>query len=339
MSQPPRVKFPRDERPHNVDYEWWYAHGYLSNEAGRRYGFMYCFFKLRKEALARYFPQVRAFPSRTVYQLHLGLTDMAAQTHHADELTFVPWLGQTRIGRLHFGVRFGSNWLKKLDRQRYALHAEHHRRTLDLHMFDEIGPVLHGRGGALSVRGHGETIYYSLPRLKVEGELRYDDAVPEYVHGSGWFDHQWGNFTPKQPFMYWTWMGVQFDDGGTLMLFQFYDNAGNNRAFRGTWLGPRGEHKTVSGTVTPRHTWHSAKSGTSYAIDYDVAVASLRLTFSTHADVQNQEMHSTFFNYWEGAASVIGHRAGKAIRGKAYVEVTGMDHLSPAATKRRLAGK
>src|SRR3972149_10791398 len=98
------------ERAHAADYEWWYAHGYLTNEAERQYGFMYAFFKFRKETVAQYFPQLRAFPGHTLFQLHLGLTDITAGTHHADELTFLPWLGHIGFGCFPFWGGFFAHY-------------------------------------------------------------------------------------------------------------------------------------------------------------------------------------------------------------------------------------
>jgi len=318
----PRVRFPRDERAHDVGYEWWYANGHLSNEAGRRYGFMYSFFKFKKSAVVRYFPQLRSYPGSTIYQLHLGLTDIAAQTHHADELTFTPWFGHARVGRLKFGVQFGPSYLRSLGPKRYDLHAEHHRRSVDLHMYDEAGPMLHGKAGVMSVRGYGETLYYSLPRLAVDGRIEREDGTPEFVHGRAWIDHQWGDFLPKQPFMYWTWMGVQLDDGGSLMLFEFFDDAGSERALRGTYLSPSGKSRTVTANIRPSHLWKSSKSGVRYPVDHAVEVPALKLTLQVHADVRDQEMHSAFFSYWEGACTVTGTQGKTPISGKAYVEVT-----------------
>ncbi|MFO0702823.1 MAG: lipocalin-like domain-containing protein [Candidatus Andersenbacteria bacterium] len=331
------VRFPRDERAHDVDYEWWYVHGYLGNEAGHRFAFMYCFFKFKRDAVARYFPQLRSYPARTLYTLDLGLTDVAAQTHHADELIFLPWLGHTRVGRLRFGVRLGANWLRKLTRQRYALHLEHHQRRIDLHLFDQQGAVLHGRDGVLGVRGFGETLYYSQPRLRAEGRLELPDGSAEYVHGNAWIDHQWGDFLPEQPFMFWTWIGAQLDDGSTLMLFQFFGATGRVIAVRGTWTGAAGRRRTFTdATLTPLHTWRSGKSDVRYPVDVELAVPALRLLVRLHADVRDQEMHSSFFSYWEGACTVVGMHAGHAIGGKAYLEHTGYDLMAPPAVERRL---
>ena len=310
------------ERAHAADYEWWYAHGYLTNEAERQYGFMYAFFKFRKETVAQYFPQLRAFPGHTLFQLHLGLTDITAGTHHADELTFLPWLGHIGLGRLRFGVRFGPNYLRTIGPKRFALHAEHHQRTLDLHMFDQAGTVLHGRNGVIKVNGFGETSYYSRPRLKVEGQLKFEKGQTEFVHGSAWLDHQWGRLQPPQPFMYWIWFGIQLQDGSTLMLYEFIDGHGRKRAVRGTWLGSQGQRRNVTALITPLRYWRSSKTGSRFPIDHAVSVAALKLKLQITADVADQEMHSAFFNYWEGACSVNGQRAGRPTQGKAYLEVT-----------------
>jgi predicted secreted hydrolase len=133
-------------------------------------------------------------------------------------------------------------------------------------------------------------------------------------------------------------MGVQLDDGGTLMLFEFFDDTGRERALRGSYLSPQGQRRTVTARVRPLHLWRSGKTGVRYPVDHEVEVPALHLSIRTHADVRDQEMHSVFFNYWEGACSVTGTCRRTPISGKAYVEVTGHDMQEPTAVARRLSG-
>ncbi|MFO0704907.1 MAG: lipocalin family protein [Candidatus Andersenbacteria bacterium] len=338
------VRLPRDEHAHRVQYEWWYAHGYLENEAGRRYGFMLCFFKFDAATIKRFFPQFKPYPAKMLYQMTLGLTDVTGQTHHFDEHTFVPWpghVGARRFGKLN--VFFGHNHLRRVAPNRFSLSMQHHHRHLRLHFYDRKGPVLHGTRGVLSFPKSGSTVYYSHPRLTVHGA--FEAAGPEgkkeaeFVRGSGWIDHQWGDFAADQPFSFWNWTGIQLDDGSELMVYEPFLPDGTSAGCKVTWFGPKGERKVTKGIWKPGSHWTSPKSKITYPIDHQISVPALDLELTLRADVRDQEMYSSFFKYWEGSCSVIGKRAHKHITGKSYVELTGYDRLSPQGRRNRLGLK
>lgn len=332
------VVLPRDAGVHSVDYEWWYAHGYLHNEAGHQLGFMFSFFKFDAATVKRFFPQFAWYPGRVLYELHLGLTDITAQAHHFDEYLFAPILGHTGAARKKINVYYGPNHLKQVEDRKFHLSMRHHRKNIHLHFFDLKGPLLHGTAGNLSFPKVGTTQYYSHPRLTVEGSMQNNgDKHVEFVSGSAWIDHQWGNFAPNQTFLFWTWAGIQLDDGTELMIYEVFLEDGKSRGVRATYFGPNGQRRTVTASWHPLRSWQSPKTKVMYPVDYALKIPGLKLDVTLNADVKDQEMHSSFFNYWEGSCSVVGTRAGKHITGKAFLELTGYDRLSKVALKRRLA--
>lgn len=344
------VRLPKDAHAHRAQYEWWYAHGYLENEVGRRYGFMFCFFKFDTETIKRFFPQFKVYPGRILYQVNLGLTDTTAQTHHFDEFTYVPWPGRVGASRFGLNVYYGPNHLKQIGPRRYELKLQHHRRQLHLHLYDRKGPVLHGTNGVLSFPKVGSTVYYSHPRMTVHGSFEnshfgmdksraQSKHEVEFVRGSGWIDHQWGDFADGQPFMFWNWAGIQLDDGSEIMVYDPFLPDGKSHGPKATWFGPKGERRVVRAVWRPRATWRSAKSGITYPVDHEIELPDLDTKLRLTADVRDQEMFSSFFKYWEGACSVTGTRAGKRITGKSYVELTGYGELSAPGRKLRLGLK
>jgi predicted secreted hydrolase len=328
------VRLPRDEHRHDVDYEWWYAHGYLQNEVGHQWGFMFSFFKIKTAAAKRIQPSAGMYPSRQVYMLHLGLTDITRQRHTFAEHFFVPWLGHSGVSPFGLNVYFGPNRLTHIGKQRYELRMHSHGTTIHLHLFDQKGPVVHGQDGSVRVKSHGESLYYSQPRMIVEGSI--ENRGTQFVHGSAWLDHQWGDFVRRHPQLFWSWAGVQFNNGAELMLFDLFGEDGKTKYSKGTWFSPEGKRRVVSVSLRPTRSWQSSKSGVRYPTDFRVDVPALKLSFTMHADMQDQEMPSTYVTYWEGACSVIGKLAKKPITGKAYVELTGYDRLSERALRRRL---
>jgi predicted secreted hydrolase len=338
------VSFPRDERAHPVDYEWWYVHGYLENEAGRHFGFMFSFFKFKSEVVKKFFPQFSFYPSGTIYQLQLGVTDITGQRHHFDEMTFIPWLGRTGVSRRRLNIFYGPNKLVKTGPRRYELFMRHHQRQLHLHFYDQKGPVLHGRNGILTFPKLGSTTYYSLPRMTVHGAFERLPSIgtdggktdPEFVRGSAWMDHQWGDFVQQQPFLFWNWAGIQLEDGSEIMIYEGFLMDGKSHGVKGTFFGRDGHKKNIEIVWRPARVWQSPKNKTRYPIDFEITIPVLKMHLRLHADMNDQEMNSAFFSYWEGACSVTGKKSGKTITGKAYLELTGYDRLGPAALKKRL---
>ncbi len=335
------VTLPKDEHAHRAQYEWWYGHGYLENEAGRRFGFIFAFCKFDSATLKRFFPKFKVYPAKTIYQLQFGLTDITGQKHHYDEYTFVPWpgvVGIRRIGKLN--VYFGHNHIRRSGRNRFELRVQHHNRQLHLHFFDRKGPVLHGTKGILSFPKSGSTVYYSHPRLTVHGAFETENKKEsEFVRGSGWIDHQWGDFASKQPFVYWNWAGVQLSDGSELMVYEPFLPDGTSVGCKATWFGPKGERKVYKAIWKAGTHWRSPKTQVVYPVDNTISVPDLGLELKLHADMHNQEMYSSIFTFWEGACSVTGKRHNKTETGKAYVELTGYDRLTPKGRRIRLGSR
>jgi len=324
------VSLPRDEHAHRVQYEWWYGHGYLENEAARRFGFSFAFFKLDSATLKRFFPKLKVYPTKSIYQLQFGLTDITGQKHHFDEYTFVPWpgvVGVRKVGKLN--VYFGHNHFKRTGPNRFELRIQHHHRQLHLHLYDRKGPVLHGAKGLLSFPKAGSTLYYSHPRLTAHGAFETDDKKEsEFVRGSAWVDHQWGDFATKQPFSYWNWAGIQLEDGSELMVYEPFLADGKSAGCKVTWLGPKGQRKTCKAFWKAGSTWKSPKTQIVYPVDNAISVPELGLELRLSADMHNQEMFSSIYTYWEGACSVVAKYPNKTVTGKSYVELTGYDRLT-----------
>src|SRR3972149_11209709 len=305
------VVLPRDAGAHAVDYEWWYAHGYLHNEAKHQYGFMFSFFKFDAAVVKKFFPQFSWYPARQLFFLHLGLTDITAQTHHFDEFLFAPIVGHTGAARKKVNVFYGPNHLREEGDRRLHLAMRHHRKKIHLHFFDLKGPVLHGHKGVLTFPKLGSPFYYSHPRLLVEGSMENNgEKRLEFVSGSAWVDHQWGDFARHQPFLSWNWAGIQLEDGSELMIYEVFLEDGKSRGVKATYFSRAEKTRVVSASWHPLRTWRSPKSKVRYPIDHELRIPALKLALRLHADVDDQEMHSSFFNYWEGACSVVGTHAG-----------------------------
>src|SRR5262249_17402751 len=87
--------------------------------------------------------------------------------------------------------------------------------------------VLHGERG-LSRKGPeagNASAYVSWTRLALTGKLRLDGAERS-VHGSAWYDHEFGSSVLSDGTQGWDWFGLQLEDGRELMLFVLRDEDG-----------------------------------------------------------------------------------------------------------------
>jgi predicted secreted hydrolase len=108
----------------------------------------------------------------------------------------------------------------------------------------------------------------------------------------------------------------------------------------GTYVAPDGTpQRLIQGapngpTLTPGRTWHSTATGARYPLVWRLDWPERNLSLWVEPMLDNQELTPTAgipFPYWEGAVAVSGERAGRAIAGEGYLELTGYGgELAPA---------
>jgi predicted secreted hydrolase len=79
-------------------------------------------------------------------------------------------------------------------------------------------------------------------------------------------------------------------------------------------------------SVSPGRTWASPKSGAVYPVEWRLDVPAQSLQVVARAAFPAQELRteqSTAVTYWEGVIEVTGTRAGRAVTGRGYLEMTG----------------
>jgi len=118
------------------------------------------------------------------------------------------------------------------------------------------------------------------------------------------------------------------DDDTELMLFKVR-RQGHKGFAGGTHVQADGSYKALSDgdfSVTDLGTWTSPQTKTSYSHGWKISVPSMKLTATVNPLLKDQEFsHSVLGSptYWEGLCDVTGTRAGKAVTGHSYVEITG----------------
>jgi predicted secreted hydrolase len=115
------------------------------------------------------------------------------------------------------------------------------------------------------------------------------------------------------------------------MVFQLRRRDGSiDSHSSGTIVEPGGRARPIAGpsafTMTPGRRWTSPESRASYPVEWTVRVPGAGLDLQVGAVLDGQELRTTASSgvtYWEGATDVAGMRAGRPVRGRGYLEMTG----------------
>jgi predicted secreted hydrolase len=188
--------------------------------------------------------------------------------------------------------------------------------------------VIHGQNGvSQKAEGAGHAShYYSATRLATTGTLKIKGQEIE-VKGESWLDREWASNQLTSEQVGWDWFSVQFDDGTELMLYQMRRRDGSvDLASSGTWIPADGEATHLSRDacrLRPLEHWKSTATAGRYPVAWDVEVPSLQLRVRVTTPMKEQELALKPIAYWEGMIDASGARAGKPLRGRGYMELTG----------------
>ena len=323
-----RLQFPEDFGPH-PDYqtEWWYYTGNLMTESGRRLGYQLTFFRRGLVPASAKIERLSDWSAEQIYMAHFALSDITEDEHYSVERfsrgsaglagaaaePYEVWLEDWRVREEAAGV--------------YALYARQEGLEIDLILQDEKGPILHGQEG-YSQKGPdpgNASYYYSQTRLNTSGEIGLNDETFE-VAGISWKDHEYSTSALSPGQVGWDWFSFQLQDGFDLMVFQIRRADGSIDPFSsGSLIGPNGmvnrlRREDFEIQVTDR--WRSPDSGVEYPAGWTIVIPKYDLELLVSPAMADQEMDVSYL-YWEGAVDVEGQRAGVAIEGQGYVELTG----------------
>jgi len=282
-----RVALPEDDALHGEKTEWWYWTGHLETANGRYSGFESAFFAVEAEG-------------NSGQLVNHAITDLEDDSfHHMASFIEMP------AAFVPDGVDFDIGGQRVVAGNGHdVLHGEVDGYVLDLTMDAVKRPVFHHGDGYTDYTFGGFTYYYSRERMTATGTLTLPDGNIVEVHGTSWFDHQWGDLSGAVD-MGWDWFALQLDDG---------------RAFvEGSLTGAECSTQQLLQDdleIIANSTWTSPHGGAVYPSSWTIRI--LDETFEITPMMADQEVDTIFFKYWEGAAVVSG-----AATGRAYVELTG----------------
>lgn len=329
-----RYEFPRDHLPHpGFKTEWWYFTGNVRDAAGRRFGYQVTFFRQGLRA-----PGASEARSRFVVSdlkfAHFAVTDVQRERFH-----FSQKLSRGAFGEAGFGGQEpakGAARLAWIDDWQLGL-PESGGFTLmaatgDARLAFSLDPgkpwTIHGqRGISQKADGPGHAShYYSGTRMPTRGSLTVEGRSFE-VSGETWFDHEWATNQLTSAQAGWDWFSLQLDDGTELMLYQLRLRAGgtdpNSSA---TFIARDGTARHLTHdeyTLRPLAYWESPETRGRYPIEWELNVPSLALAIRITTPVRRQELVLMPIAYWEGLIDLSGTRAGAAVKGHGYMELTG----------------
>ncbi|MGE0384612.1 MAG: lipocalin-like domain-containing protein [Gammaproteobacteria bacterium] len=327
---PRAFAFPDDHGPHpDFRTEWWYFTGNLQAADGRRFGYQLTLFRIA--LAAREPPPGNPWRTRQMWMGHFALTDAAQGGFHAAERFAREALGiagavaagpqlRLRDWRIAFDpVPQGATSIRL--RARDGAHAI----ALDLRTTRPV--VAHGDRG-LSVKSDdpgNASYYYSIPRLETRGSVTTAGET-HAVSGTSWLDREWSSGALGREQSGWDWLALHLDDGRDLMLYRL------RRADGGTDPHSAGTMVLADGTALPLRAgdfdlrptghWTSPASGARYPLRWDLAIASQGIRLGIEPLVERQELNLAL-RYWEGAVSARGTHAGRPLRARGYLELTG----------------
>jgi predicted secreted hydrolase len=315
------LRFPRDHGAHpEFRTEWWYATGWLANEAREPLGFQVTFFRNR---LPWATDNPSAFTPRQVLLAHAALADPTLGRLRQDQRAARPVLGLAGFAEDTTRVWI-DDWRLELDGDTYRTRIAARDYALDLRLRAPGAPLLQGEGG-LSRKGprpQEASWYYSRPQLEVRGSIERGRGK-EAVSGSAWLDHEWSSSYLAPEAAGWDWCGINLADGGALMAFRMRGKDGGVIWAGGTLQssGTTSKFEPKDVTFEPLREWESPRTGVKYPVAMRVGTGGRSWDLEPLMDDQELDSRaSTGTIYWEGAV-----RAGQAGRelGRGYLELTG----------------
>jgi predicted secreted hydrolase len=340
---PQPIVLPRDDGPHDRLTEWWYDTGHLRAEDGTTYGFEFVIFRAERGD----------FP--TSWASHLAITDESGDRFvYAQRLDVGPGVDRSPRGPDGTPTGFDLSVVGRdptrpatFDRPAWTMTGADGRDhlvarlapdeasaggvpgglALDLQLRAVKPPAFHDRDGWIDFGEAGGSYYYSRTAMTATGTLELD-GTPLHVDGTGWFDHQWGDFISVGGGG-WDWFAVNLADGTDLTLSLVRDADGSYPLVYGTLVAADGTTRHLDRdafTVTVTRHWTSPTTSAVYPAGWTISLPSASLEIGLVPTVADQELDTratTGVVYWEGSQRVTATHAGRPVAGQAYVELTG----------------
>jgi predicted secreted hydrolase len=324
------LEFPQDHFSHpDFKTEWWYYTGHVQTESGKNYGYQVTFFRFglrdrQKDAATE--PPLFT----DLYMAHFALSDKQGKKFRVAERANRGYGDKAGAATDRYLV-WNEDWKVEAQGQSHVVEVADKEVKLKLRLTPAKPPVLHGDNG-LSQKAEGKgraSYYYSLTRLKTEGELEIA-GKSETLRGQSWMDHEFGSNQLAEDQLGWDWFSIQLDNNVELMLYVLRRKDGSIDPYSsGTLVYANGASKHLAVRdfqAQALEKWKSPKSGGNYPMKWRVGVPAEGIELDIVPFFPDQELDtrkSTKVIYWEGSVQVRGNFQKKPVQGLGYVEMTG----------------
>lgn len=188
------------------------------------------------------------------------------------------------------------------------------------------------------VGGNGKPendLYYdSYTNNKVWGQITSKEKT-EYVEGTGWYDHQWGNTHELILKLGWNWFGLQLEDGRELLVNQFRSIRDEKTISSiANIIDKQGNLKCTTNVILrPTNKWVSQLTNAAYPMEWTILIPEYYIKINILADFPEQEMPvlGPLQAIWEGTCSVLVEerlplQKVTTTPGKGFMELVGYAH-------------
>jgi len=324
----------RDQASH-PDYrlEQWSYSGNLTASDNRRFGYQLKFIR----AGVSFKPENPSrWAVRDLFITQLAVTDIDGKKFKTAERlnrAGVGWAGASaataaKSEGLHL---WNDDWEARQEGAKTLLRAVESDVGIELDLEAGRSPVAHGVDGVFQkgVLAFNASHYYSTTRMPTRGVLLLDGKRIE-VAGSSWLDHEFGASFLEEGQRGWDWFAIELDDGTDLMIYQLRLADGTRDEYSiATIVHADGTSEPLRAEdfeLEPLSHWMSLASSGNYPIHWRLKIPGRQIEIETRATVDDQEIRaaqSVGVTYWKGELDVTGTHAGRVVKGRGSLEMTG----------------
>jgi geranylgeranyl pyrophosphate synthase/predicted secreted hydrolase len=238
-------------------------------------------------------------------------------------------------------VQYGTSSFEKQEGGRYRVRLVGDDVACELLLTPGKPAIRHGDDGMVRGNAGEQMFYYFIPRCAVTGSVTLDGET-HGVHGSGWYDHEFGGYVAddEQPAgegagirdLGWNWTAIQLNNGTDLTAYEIVDVKKNETV--GKWLiaiDKDGTRRSIPDvTFEAKKRWTSKRTFHAYPTSWRLRASSIGLDLEIDAAFDDQELITVISKpaFWEGRCHAKGTLAGHPVCGRAYIERSGFEDIS-----------
>ena len=292
----------------DVEVEWWYHWGFLTDDAGTEWCAFSAFFRTWKQKypVTRYFLYdltdlsrgVRNFRSAAGAEILPLVAALSGEAKFPPPHQVIPGAPLEKAGD-PLKLQYGDDLLERSGPFTYRLKVG----EVDVSLTSVAEPMAVEGTGLTGIGKPEDMHYYTLPRLQATGTIRGRKAT-----GVFWYDHQWGA-TWTGPSIGWSWWGLQLDDGSHVNAYVLRD-VKTRTMIRSVCTHDRQVYPL---TAEPLEYWES-DTKVKYPVAWRLKAGPLDLKVEPRMKEREVPILGEQESIWEGPVKVSGSVTGRGFQ-------------------------